>query len=131
MNFDRFLGQVQDRARLSDTQKALRATRATLQTLAERINCNEAKDLASQLPEEIGLFLQCEPYHTSERFSLEEFFLRVSERESVDLPAATYHARVVVEVLQEAVTPGEIKDVMAQLPPEFERLFVAGSTGSM
>lgn len=56
-------------------------------------------------------------------FSLEEFVQRVSDREQVTLPAATQHARLVLEVLQKAVTPGEISDVRSNLPADFEPLF--------
>lgn len=68
-----------------------------------------------------------------ESFALDEFFRRVAEREGagVDLPQAVFHARVVMEVVQEAVSPGQIDDVRAQLPAEYDPLFEAGSTGEM
>jgi uncharacterized protein (DUF2267 family) len=47
------------------------------------------------------------------------------------MPAAAFHARAVIEVLSEAVSKGELDDVRAQLPAEFDRLFEAGSTGHM
>jgi uncharacterized protein (DUF2267 family) len=63
---------------------------------------------------------------------LEEFFERVNHRdEEVDLPRAVYHARVVMEVLQEAVSKGEMEHVRSQLPAEFDSLFEAGSQGEM
>ncbi len=63
---------------------------------------------------------------------MDEFFERVNEKEGgVDLPGAAYHARVVMEVLQEAVTKGELDDVRSQLPAEFDPLFEAGSQGEM
>ena len=52
-------------------------------------------------------------------------------RRGADLPRAVYHARVVMEVLQEAVTKGEIEHVRSQLPGEYEALFEAGSQGQM
>ena len=58
MKHDEFIGQVQHRARLSSRGEAERATRATLETLAERLSGGEAKDLASQLPSEIGEHLR-------------------------------------------------------------------------
>jgi uncharacterized protein (DUF2267 family) len=131
MKHDEFIGQVQHHARLSSRGAAERATRATLETLAERLVGGEAKDLAAQLPQEIGIHLLGEWSATGERFSLDEFFRRVSLREGVDLPAAVFHARAVIEVLSEAVSQGEIDDVRAQLPAEFDRLFESGSTGHM
>lgn len=131
MKHDEFIGQVQHRARLSSCGAAERATRATLETLAERLSGGEAKDLAARLPPELGEHLRGAWSARGERFSLEEFFRRVSLREGTDLPAATFHARAVIEVLGEAVSPGEMDDVLAQLPTEFDRLFEAGSTGHM
>lgn len=64
-------------------------------------------------------------------FNLEQFFQRVAERESADLPQAVHHARAVISVLQEAVTPGEVADVRAQLPDEYDPLFDAGSEGTL
>jgi uncharacterized protein (DUF2267 family) len=36
-----------------------------------------------------------------------------------------------MEVLQDAVTGGEIDDIRSQLPPEYGPLFEAGSQGEM
>jgi uncharacterized protein (DUF2267 family) len=115
MQYNDFLGHVQHRARLADQQQALRATRATFETLAERLSAGEAHDLAAQLPRELGRFLERNDNNNGERFGLDEFLNRVCTRENVDKPAGTFHARVVVEVLQEAVSAGEIRDVMSQL----------------
>ena len=128
MNFDRFVGQVQHRARLDSEGHAVGAIQATLQTLSERLDPGETKDIVSQLPREFGIYFQV-PKH-SQRFSLEDFFQRVSEREHVNKPVAIFHARAVMEVLQEAVSRGEIDDVKAQLPEEWNCLF-EGSQGPL
>jgi len=129
MQYETFLGQVQNRAKMSSLQDAVRATRVVLETLSRRIVPGEAKDLSAQLPSEIGRFLVSSD--TVEKFSLEEFFERISREENVDLPVALYHARVVMEVLQEAVSPSEILDIRQQLPDEWQALFEAGSKGKM
>jgi len=126
MKHDEFIGQGQHHARLSSRGEAEIATRATLETLAERLAGGEANDLASQLPRGIAEYLRTGLAGEGERFSVEEFFQRVSEREGVDLPKAIYHARAVIAVLYEAVSPGEMADVRAQLPAEFTRLFEPG-----
>ena len=131
MTHDEFIGHVQHRARLGSRGDAERATRATLETLAERISEGVAENLAAQLPPEIGEHLRRAASGTGESFSLDDFFRRVSERETADLPEAAYHARVVVEVLREATTGGLIDKVREQLPAEFDRLFEAGSEGRM
>jgi uncharacterized protein (DUF2267 family) len=131
MNFDEFIGQVQSRARLPSSGEAVRAVRATLETLARRLQRGVAKDLAAQLPREIGHYLLQEPPEESERLPLEEFFQKVSEREEVEVPLAVYHSRVVVEVLCEAVSSGKIEQVLSQLPPEFDTLFAGGHQGTL
>jgi uncharacterized protein (DUF2267 family) len=129
MTFEKFIGEVQHRARLSSTADAIRATRATLETLCQRLTAGERKDLAAQLAHEIAHYVQSDA--PLERLSLKDFFERVSEREEVPLPTAVYHARVVIEVLREAVSPGEIADIRAQMPLEFDDLFESGSMGAL
>jgi uncharacterized protein (DUF2267 family) len=133
MQYDEFVGQVQNRAGLASKGEAIGAIRATLETFAERLAGEEASHLASQLPREIGVYLRASPglEGRGESFSLDEFFRRVSEKEGTDIPDAVYHTRVVVEMLGEAVSPGEMADVRAQLPDDYQRLFEAGSTGRM
>ena len=127
MKHDEFIGQVQHRARLGSRGDAERATRATLETLGERLAGGEPKDLASQLPPELGRHVLEGLAGLGEPFSLDEFFRRVSVREGVDLPKAAFHARMVISVLREAISPGEIDDILSQLPPEYDRLFAPAS----
>src|SRR4051812_5876896 len=82
MNFDHFVGQVQHRAQLPDTGSALWAIQAAFQSLAERLDAGEAKDLAAQLPRPFQIYFNVEEH--AEPFSAHEFFKRVSEREEVD-----------------------------------------------
>ncbi len=131
MQHDEFIGQVQHRARLSSRGDAEVATRATLETLAERLAGDEPFNAAAQLPRGIAEYMEHVDAGVGDRFSLDDFFQRVSIREGVELPQAVYHARAVIEVLQEAISPGEIEDIRAQLPKEFNPLFEAGSQGNM
>jgi len=121
MQYDEFVEEVQNRARLASEEQAVNAIRATLETLAERLTMDESSHLAAQLPEDIAAFLA---QHTdeAEQFSLDEFFQRVTTREGVSQADATAHARVVFEVLGKAVSEGELEDLSAQLPEEFRPL---------
>jgi uncharacterized protein (DUF2267 family) len=130
MKYHDFLGQVQHRAELPTTEAAVSATRATLQTLAERVTRGQANHVAAQLPEELAIYLS-DAKPKPERFSLEEFLDRVAAREKTDMPDAVYHARVVVEVLEEAISPDEWEQLRAQLPEDYNPLFESGSTGPM
>jgi uncharacterized protein (DUF2267 family) len=128
MKYDEFVGQVQNRARLATSGEAVRAIQATFKALGTRLYGQEAQNLAAQLPPELGDYLTTEE---NESFPLEAFFERVAEEEGVDLPDAVHHARAVVSVLQDAVSIGEIADVRAQLPDDYDPLFEAGAEGEL
>lgn len=129
MQFEEFSGQVQNLARLPSQGETMRAIAAVLETLGERLHGNQAETLAAQLPYGIGAYLRLGKQ--KEETDLDAFFRKVAEREGagVDLPAAVHHARVVIHVLQQAVSPGEIQDVLAQLPERWTALFEAGPEG--
>jgi uncharacterized protein (DUF2267 family) len=133
MQHDEFIGQVQARARLSSRGDAERATRATLETLGERVPEGLADNLAAQLPHEVGEHLRrTEVYGglgTGERFDTREFLRRVSERSGADEPRAAYLARVVFEVVDEATSGTLTQKVAESLPDDLRRLVTAGSTG--
>lgn len=121
MTHDEFVGAVQNRAELASRGEAIRATRAVLTTLGERLQPGEASDLAGPLPMEIDVFLQ--QADSGQLFDYEEFVQRVSERASADRADATYYAQVVVDVVDEAVPESELQDVTAQLPESYDDLF--------
>ncbi|MBD3182446.1 DUF2267 domain-containing protein [Candidatus Poribacteria bacterium] len=131
MKYDDFIKEVQTRGRLSSQGEAVQAIRATLEVLGQRITQKEAEHLASELPQEIGVYLR--DAGDTERFDLDEFFERVNkiEKSSVDLAESVHHARAVISVVKDAISEGEINDILAQLPDEFEPLFKSGSEGPM
>lgn len=120
MNFDEFTGEVQNRLELPGTGETVRAIRATLTTLSERLEAGEAQDLASALPMEIDRYLL--EADSGQRFDWDEFVDRVWEREEMEDPSdradAAYHARAILAVVAEAVPTGELEDVRAQLPAD-------------
>ncbi len=125
MQYGEFVDLVQERARVNSWREALNAIEATLKTLGERLTDAEAADLAAQLPSAIGRYLTV--VDTNKDFGLEEFYEHVSRRESIGQPISREHARAVMSVIEEAVSPGELRDVLAQLPDEYETLFTSGS----
>ena len=123
--------EVMQRANIGSRTAADNAIRATLETLSEHLTEGTADNLAAQLPEEIAVYLQ-QPYAgIGDRFSLDEFFQRVSQREGVGLQEATLHARVVDAVLAEAVTAGELDNFKSQLPPDLAQLFNVQNEGEL
>lgn len=124
MQYDQFVNQVQHRAQLGSSGDAVKAIHATLQTLGEHLFHGEAEQLAAQLAPEIGYYLS--QGREKGRFGMDEFFARVSSREGIALGRSMHHARVVLSVLTEAVSSGEIADVRAQLPEDLKWLLEVG-----
>ena len=123
MDYDEFTGQVQHRLELSSTGQAVRAIRAVLTPLGERLQEGEATDLAGPLPMEIDQFLL--QADSGQRFSFDEFVGRVAEIEGADADRsdAAYHAQAIVALLAEVVPGGEMDQVRSQLPDDYDDLF--------
>ncbi|HYX51034.1 MAG TPA: DUF2267 domain-containing protein [Ktedonobacteraceae bacterium] len=131
MKYDEFVAQVQRRADLQTKDEAVQAIRATLETLGERLAGGEAKDLAAQLPAEIAIYLQQPLAGSGEPFTLDDFFMRIAEREGLEVAEAAFNARVVLGLLTEVVTMGEIENIRAQLPAELRQLFEVENEGEL
>jgi len=112
-----FVNSVAKRSGTSPEQAEV-LTRATLRTLAERIDGGEARDLAAQLPEQLRAYVFA-PSETGDAFGLDLFVQRVRTRAEVDEPVAMAGVRAVFDTVREAVPPDEYDDVISQLPAEF------------
>ncbi|MGR6319820.1 DUF2809 domain-containing protein [Micromonospora soli] len=114
---NKFIGLVAKRTGMS-TEEATAVARATLTTLAERIDGGEARDLADQLPEGLRAYA-FGPGETAERFGLDVFVERVSGRADVDVDQAKDGVTAVFDVLREALSPAGYEQAVSQLPGEF------------
>jgi uncharacterized protein (DUF2267 family) len=121
--YDHFVTIVEQAARVG-RQQAERAIAATLETLAERIDRGEARDLADELPAELPPWLSTTT--PAERFDVDEFLRRVAEREGVDLPTAERDAKAVFLALGRAISTQEFADLVAELPKDFAPLLPRG-----
>lgn len=129
MQMYEFVGQVQHAGRMPNLEQALNATRATLETLAERLGADESRHLAAQLPDGIAQYLDGREA-IAEDFSSDEFLKRISAREGVRPPDSVYHARAVLDALQAAVSAGEMRDVLQRLSADYAPLF-SGTRGKL
>jgi uncharacterized protein (DUF2267 family) len=120
MKYSEFIAKVAERGALP-RDEADAITRATLQTLGERITGGEARDLAAQLPKELQDAL-ASASEEAEPFGLDEFVRRVSDRARVAPADARDGINAVFQTLEDAISFGEFDDVMAQLPEEFGAL---------
>lgn len=135
MQHDAFIGQVQARARLDSRGSAETVTRASLETLAERVPASVAEKLAAQLPWEIGEHLRrvthaADEPRTGVRMSRHEFFERVAERAHTGFPKAVHDCRCVIEVANEATNGTLAAKIRPALDDELAGVLFSGSKGS-
>ncbi len=116
MNFDEFTGQVQHRLELAETGETVRAIRATLMTLGQRLPAGQAEDLAASLPIEIKWYMTGAVHEHGQRFDWSEFVERVSEIEQADPADAAYHARIIVDLIETLVPESDFQQLRDSLP---------------
>jgi uncharacterized protein (DUF2267 family) len=127
MRYATFMSIVEQEAGISREQ-AERATRAVLETLSERLTRGEALDIAAFLPELLRPWLTWAP-EPAERFDLETFLRRVASRAQLDESRALAVTEAVFAALGAAVAPGELRDMAAQLPRDYDGLLDAAGVG--
>lgn len=118
MNFDEFTGEVQHRLEFPATGETVRAIRATLSTLGQRIPEWNAEDLAASLPMEVKWYLTGAVAEHGQRFDWRTFVGRVAEIENVERSDAAYHARVILDVVREVVPASDFQQLRDMLPED-------------
>ena len=121
MQYEEFIGHVRKRARIVSLDEAERTAKVTLEILGERLTREEKEDLAEQLPGKLKGYLFGQK--SGPRLMLDEFLEEVSFRGGIDRPEAVKRTRAVLTTLRQAVSPGEIEDVISQLPKDYHALF--------
>jgi uncharacterized protein (DUF2267 family) len=135
MQYQEFVQRVQSKAGLSSHEEALHTIKTTLATLGERLYRTERQKLAAQLPTELkGLLSERVSAEATrqdvDRFPLEEFYNRVSARLDISYDQAAGQSQAVASVLQQAVSPDQIRAVKDTLSADYETLFTGGSQGT-
>jgi uncharacterized protein (DUF2267 family) len=127
MQYQEFIERVRERAEIESDDEALNLIRAALETLADHMAGNAPAKLAAQLPDGIKeLITDYKSGETAEgeRFAVEEFVRRVSERAGIeDAGEAELCAGAVLAVVQDAVSREEFDKVRGTFPAEYNRLF--------
>lgn len=127
MEHNEFIQLVHERL---DTSRdvAERAVRATLETLGQRLPAAEAEDLAAQLPPPLATYLH-QTASQDEEFPVDEFYERVAELGELPPEDAEDQAKAVLAVLDDAVSAGQITDLIAALPADYGDLLAETGTG--
>ncbi len=123
-----WLKELRDAGDLADEQEAYVVLRGVLHQLRDRLSPQEAIDLGAQLPLIVrGVYYEgWTPSQPPEKIRTQhDFFEQLAERLSphpIDVERAT---RDVFSLLSQHCDPGEIKDVIAQLPSGLKALWPA------
>lgn len=113
MGYRELIKKVQDYSGLSDAESK-DALDCMVATLAIHLNEGERKDFASQLPETLqDIALAVMP---TEQTANQDVFEQFKENQHVDESRAKKQMLAVWKALKDAISPGEIKHIQAQLP---------------
>lgn len=122
MQDEEFLGRVWHQARLSSRDDAVRACRATLETLSEWVPAGLADAIAAQLPHEIGDYLRPAGPHegtdAGERLGNASFVGRIAGRAGVGDDQAAGIAHAVLDAMTAATEGGLMARVTDSLPAD-------------
>jgi uncharacterized protein (DUF2267 family) len=116
MKYDEFLARVRERGEYASRADAEKITKDVLGVLAERITPGEAADLAAQLPAPLRPVPTGDGHTRAESFGIEEFCQRVAARTGARPRTALWDASAILSTLADAVSGGELNDVISQLP---------------
>ncbi len=136
MNKDLFIKNVMEQLNIEDKALAERGTHIVLNILSYRLTEEESENVKDQLPEELKR-LWCRDVWISSLFRLSGKRLKYrhlvelmsivdNEIKRDNLPLHTESLlKAVFHTLKEQITPGETKDVIAQLPHEIRDFYKA------
>lgn len=110
MQYESFLQRVGERTGMPASQADV-AVQAVMKTLAEQISEQETHDMWAQLPSELEPARRGLAGHEQD-YSAEQFVDQVARREDAPRGAAREHVAATLATLQEAVSGGELEDIM-------------------
>jgi len=120
MDLDDFVGQVMNDLEMGRKAHGVRAVRATLKTLSERLQEGEAIDLAGALPMGIDHYVLMA--EQGQKFDVNDFITRVADIEDISNSEAKFHIQVVIRITTEAIPACQTEDILDNLPEEYEEL---------
>jgi uncharacterized protein (DUF2267 family) len=125
MQYDEFLSKVRERGEYADVVEAQGVTRIVLRRLGQRVG-SEAADVAAQLPPQFHDALSASERaddDMADSAGVKEFLQRVATDLSATPETAVWDASAVLSTLAEAVTGGQLNQLLSQLQPAYAELF--------
>lgn len=122
MKSDQFLAQVRQLGEYRDNGEAEYVSKVVLGELGERLAAGERDNLAAQLPPELGPAVT-ESTYPGGRYGVEEFIHRIGQRLGTGDQTARWDTSVVLSTVTQAVSGGELNNMLSQLPAGYAELF--------
>jgi uncharacterized protein (DUF2267 family) len=120
VKYEDFLSRVGERAGITDRIEAERTVAVVLQELLDRISPKEGHDLLAQLPYRLKTSVSVTIAQVP--LARDEFVARVAGELDVPEDEARRRIRAVFATLREAVSWGELEDVVLELDPDYADL---------
>lgn len=124
MDTNEFVRRVKEETGLTDRAEVRRAIVAAFEALAAALPPDEAHDLGSQLPRGLKELVWSRQSSRMPAKPLDWQTLLTSVRNALHpghRQQAAQVTRAIFAVLREAVSPGELDDIVSVLPPELQR----------
>ncbi|MEU4677621.1 DUF2267 domain-containing protein [Micromonospora sp. NPDC023737] len=122
MKYHEFVATVRQRGEYASTAEAEEAIRAVLVVLAARLTPDEAHDLAAQLPHGVAEIME-EAHEPTLQLSVQEFLQRIAAGTGATSRTAEWDAGAVLSTVADAISDGELNDLITQLPSGYAELF--------
>jgi uncharacterized protein (DUF2267 family) len=123
VKYDQFVSVVRDRGEYGSSAEAATVAKSVLRVFAGRISSGEADDLADQLPPPLDEALRSGTQDRAETYGVEEFCRRIASRTGARPSTAEWDASAVLSTVADAVTGGELNQLLTQLPSGYATLF--------
>lgn len=123
MRDDEFLARVRELGEYEDQREAEEVTTAVLSVLATRLPGDTAEKLAAQLPEPLREGFREAGQPEAEAFGVEEFHRRVAELVGGRALTAEQDSGAVLTTVAEAVSGGELNQLLSHLPSAYATMF--------
>lgn len=121
MKYGEFIAAVRDRGEYTSVEEADHVTRAVLYRLGERLG-GHAPHLADQLPRELQSAVR-PPFENAPSHGIHEFLREISGELRATEESARWDASAVLSTTADAVSGGELNQILSQLPAAYAPLF--------
>jgi uncharacterized protein (DUF2267 family) len=123
VKYDQFVSVVRDRGEYGSAAEAATVAKSVLRVLAGRISSGEAGDLADQLPPPLDEAVRSGTQNRAESYGVGEFCRRIAQRTGARPSTAEWDASAVLSTVADAISGGELNQLLSQLPSGYANLF--------